>query len=64
MTERYDHRTEDDRVADAEEPVVIDQPVTDGAAELREEALRFDREEASDGDGPDRPGPSDPGDKP
>ena len=36
-TERYDHRDEADRAADASEDQVIDAPIQEGAAELREQ---------------------------
>jgi hypothetical protein len=32
----YDHRTEEQRLLDAQEPETMDRPVEEGAAELRE----------------------------
>jgi hypothetical protein len=44
MTERYDHRTDEARAADAEEPMVIDHPLEEGAADLQQEVVEADRE--------------------
>lgn len=38
MGNRYDHRTDVARAADAAEPEVIDQPIEPGAVGLRDEA--------------------------
>ena len=40
---RYDHRDEAARVADAAEERVIDGPLEEGAAELREQATQAER---------------------
>ena len=45
MTERYDHRDAEARVADSQEDEVIDAPVLDGADELQAEATRAVAEE-------------------
>jgi|KBSSwiStaDraftv2_1062776.scaffolds.fasta_scaffold1927485_1 hypothetical protein len=55
MTERYDHRDDETRAADAERPEVLDTPVLDGADDLQTEASRavenqrLDEDSASDG---------------
>jgi hypothetical protein len=55
MTERYDHRDNETRAADAERPEVLDTPVLDGADDLQTEASRavenqrLDEDSASDG---------------
>ena len=43
MTERYDHRDEAARAADAAEDRVIDTPVEEGAADLREQVADAER---------------------
>jgi len=43
MTQRYDHRTQEDRLTDADEDAVIDQPVQPGAAELRAEVAEAEK---------------------
>jgi hypothetical protein len=43
MTERFDHRTVEDRIKDRDEEEVIDQPVQPGAAHLRREVAEAER---------------------
>lgn len=50
MGDRYDHRTDEARAADAAESEVIDAPIEPGAVELREEALEAQERAAREDD--------------
>lgn len=50
MGDRYDHRTDEARAADAAESEVIDAPIEPGAVELREEALAVEEHSAREDD--------------
>jgi hypothetical protein len=50
MGDRYDHRTDEARAADAAEPEVIDQPIEPGAVALRDEALAAEERTAREDD--------------
>lgn len=56
MGDRYDHRTDEARAADAAEPEVIDQPIEPGAVELRDEALEAEQRSAREDDAADTEG--------
>jgi hypothetical protein len=43
MTERFDHRTDEARIQDAGEEEVIEQPVQQGAADLRREVAEAEQ---------------------
>ena len=43
MTERFDHRTPEDRIEDANEDEVIDRPIQEGAADLRREVAEAEQ---------------------
>jgi hypothetical protein len=50
MTDRYDHRAQEDRLVDAHEDAVIDQPIQPGAALLRAEVTEAERRGDLDND--------------
>ena len=60
MTERYDHRTAEDRATDADEDRVVDRPVQSGAADLRREVEEAAEEGDIDNDPSAPPTPHDP----